>query len=173
MLWEWQHCLLRVPVTLLASLLTAPLPLSLSRERRRSRGRKEPLRGWTLDIAESSKALPKCPEPSWWGGILQGLFHWLDSSSARAGVSAQRKSQAGGTGESVRDRALAVPLTQTTFLGTKTPETGHSSPSLGPAGPWCSTIFSSSFWAGQGQRQGCEVVPRMGIWEHRLERSQP
>lgn len=134
MLWECHHCLLQVPITLLASKDVASQHSSApvcKQGEKEEQGEEGATQGWTLGISGSSKALPKCPEAIWWVGVLQGLFHCLDSSSStRAGVFAQSESQAGGTGKPDGDRVLAVPLTQTTFLRPKTPEMGHSSPCL-------------------------------------------
>lgn len=93
---------------------------------------------------------------------LPGLFF-----SHQGSVLAQSESQAGG-----RDRVLAVPLTQTTFLRPKTPEMGHPSPCLVQLA-LMQQHLQHLFLCRTGQRQGCEVVPRMGIWEHHLERSRP
>lgn len=137
MLWEWHHCLLQVPTTLLASRDVASQcfsPPVLKREEK-EQGEEGATRG------VDSGHLQKAPKP--FQSALRssgGLGSSRDSSTAwtllqPGQVSLHSESQAGGTRKSDRGRVLGVPLTQTTFLRTKTPEMGHSSPCLGPAGP--------------------------------------
>lgn len=136
---------------------------SVSRERRRSWGRKEPLRGGLWAFQRAPKPFQSALGPSGGLGSSRGSSTaWTLPLPPTRAVSAQGDSQAGG-----RDRVLAVPLTQTTFLRTKIPEMGHPSPCLLQLGLDASPAPLSV------QGQGCELIPRMGIWEHHLERSHP